>query len=42
MEVIGEIERDDGTVVTVLGANPNHSHAPVTTVSTPEPETVAA
>jgi hypothetical protein len=42
MEVIGEITRDDGTVVTVLGANPNHTHAPVTTVSTPEPETVAA
>jgi hypothetical protein len=42
MEVIGEITRDDGTLVTVLGANPNHTHGTVTTETTPEPETVAA
>jgi hypothetical protein len=47
MEVIGDITRDDGALVTVLGARPNHTHAtPTTTTESAAPveesETVAA
>jgi hypothetical protein len=43
MEVIGEITRDDGTLVTVLGAR-THTHESPTTTAAPveDSETVAA
>jgi hypothetical protein len=47
MDVIGDITRDDGTVLTVLGATGSHTHAskgtvPADTTTEPELETAAA